>query len=88
MKEIKQLIGISKFLERLALFLFVFIWAEVIFIFLKYASPGQLLYKEYGENGMAYYLILILTFMFILLGKAKKINDLANKIVNNNMDLK
>jgi len=82
MKEVNQLIRISKFLQRLGLFLFVFIWAEAILGFTKYSAPGKLLYREYGVNGMSLYFLAIFVFMFILLAQSKKINDVANAIRN------
>ena len=88
MKEIKQLIKISIFLQRIAYFLFIFIWAEAISIFVKYPAPGQLLYKEYGANAMASYLGFIIFFILILSAQSKKIKDLANEIVTNNQNLK
>lgn len=88
MKEIKQLIKISKFLQRTALLLFVFIWAEAISVFTKYPAPGQLLYKEYGANAMASYLGFIIIFILVLSAQSKKIKDLSNEIATNNSNLK
>jgi hypothetical protein len=83
MKEINQLIKVSKFLQRLAYFLFVFVWGEFIFYFTNYSSPGQLFYNEYGENGIGLYLAFIFTLIIILSAQSKKISDLAYKIKNN-----
>jgi|JI6StandDraft_1071083.scaffolds.fasta_scaffold314955_1 hypothetical protein len=80
MNEISQLIKISKFLQRLAYFLFVFIWGEVIFYFTNYSSPGQLFYNEYGANGISLYLGSFLILSIILSVQSKRINDIANRI--------
>jgi hypothetical protein len=80
MNEISQLIKISNFLQRLALFLFVFIWGEVIFYFTKYSSPGQLFYYEYGESGVSIYLGSILALILILSVQSKRITDIAYRI--------
>lgn len=88
MKEIKQLIKISTFLQRLAYTIFILIWVEAISVFTKYPAPGQLLYKEYGANAMASYLGFIIIFTLILSAQSKKIKDLANEIVVNNSNLK
>ena len=80
MNEINQLIKISKNLQRLAYFLFVFIWGEVIFYFTNYSSPGQLFYKEYGADGISIYLGSIMVFVIILSVQSKRINDIADRI--------
>lgn len=80
MNEINRLIKISKNLQRLAYFLFVFIWGEVIFYFTNYSSPGELFYKEYGKDGISLYLGGILIFVIILSVQSKKISDIANRI--------
>lgn len=80
MNEISQLIKISKFLQSLAYFLFVFIWGEVIFYFTNYSSPGELFYKEYGANGISLYLGSILVFIIILSAQSKRISDIAYRI--------
>ncbi|KVV16250.1 hypothetical protein [Flavobacterium sp. TAB 87] len=80
MTEINQLIKISKFLQRLAYFLFVFIWGEIIFYFTNYSSPGELFYKEYGANGISLYLGSILVLIIILSAQSKRISDIAYRI--------
>jgi len=80
MNEISQLIKISIFLQRLAYFLFIFIWGEVIFYFTNYSSLGELLYKEYGANGVSLYLGSILALILILSAQSKKISDIANRM--------
>jgi hypothetical protein len=80
MNEINQLIKISKFLQRLAYFLFVFIWGEVVFYFTNYSSPGGLLYKEYGTNGVSLYFGSILVLILILSAQSKRISDIAYRI--------
>ncbi len=70
------------------MFLFTVIWAEAIAIFINYNSLGQLLFKAYGVNGLAFYFLAIFALMFTLSGKAKKISDLAGTIVYNNPNIK
>jgi len=80
MNETDKLIKISIFFQRLALFMFIFIWAEIIFYFTDYSSPGQLFYKEYGINGISTYYLIIMIFVFLFSVQSKKINDIAYKI--------
>lgn len=80
MNEMNQLIKISKTLQRLAYFLFVFIWVEVVFSFSKYSSPGELFYVEYGINGISIYLGSILILILILSSQSYRISNIASKI--------
>ncbi len=80
MKEINQLFKISKFLQYLAFFIFFFNWADFIFYFTNYSSPGELCYKEYGLNGISIYYGLIIILSVILLAQSKKIADIAYEL--------
>ncbi|KRD58470.1 hypothetical protein ASE40_19275 [Flavobacterium sp. Root935] len=80
MDEINRLIKISKKIQFLAYFLFVFIWGEVVFYFTNYSSPGELFYKEYGVNGISLYLGGILIFVILLSVQSKRISDIADQI--------
>lgn len=82
MNEIKQLTKVSRFLQYLAYFLFMFIWGEIFFIFSNHTSPGQLLYNEYGENGISLYLGFTIVLAILLSAQSKKINDVIRKLEN------
>ena len=56
----------------------------------KFKTPGQLLYDEYGVNGISIYFLIIFIFMFILFRQStrisvevKKINEKQNRMHNN-----
>ncbi len=84
MKELDELIRISKLLRNIAFSTFIVLWAEVIFMLTKYETPGQLLYKEYGENGMSIYFLVILTLMIFLLKQSQRIEVEVKKIKEKN----
>lgn len=80
MKEIEDLRKLSKKFYRIALFMIIPLWIELIMIFLKYNSPGQLFQNEYGINGMTLYLGLIFFLMFYFGIQSSKIESVANKL--------
>jgi succinate-acetate transporter protein len=83
MKVLEKLKSLEKLFRRIAFFNFGLIWIELIIMIIpKYNSVGEVLYDNFGTNGLTFYLSIFIIISIFFLWASKQISLVENDYLN------